>query len=166
MMLNDSVEWWWCWMTTMLNDAELRWGWTMMMLLTSVYYSYCDRLLSWRHAVIMSYHQARVPWRQGTRVLLSWLSTATLIEFNHCITLNSKYVCLYANYHFCCRCCCFIPFHMSYGMLISMDTSWLFWLEMSFRLNQWDFQPLHKTVKKKWAWCRKAKKFLTFFNFF
>ena len=161
MMLNDDDAEWQCWITMMLNDndAEWRWGWTMMMLLTSVYYSYCDRLLSWRHAVIMSYHKARVPWRQGTRVLLSWLSTATLIEFNHCITLNSKYVCLYANYHFCCRCCCFIPF--TYHTEISSpwksaglpDWRWFtVWTNETFSL-------LGRLLKKKWQGGGKLKTF-------
>ena len=41
------------------------------------------------------------------------------------------------------------PFYISYGMLISMETSWISWLEMIYRVNQWDFQPIHETAKKK-----------------
>ena len=58
------------------------------------------------------------------------------------------------------------PFHISYGMIISMETSWISWLEMIYRENQWNFQFLHETAKTKRAGSRKAKTFLAFFSVF
>ena len=58
------------------------------------------------------------------------------------------------------------PFHISYGMIISMETSWISWLEMIYSVNQWDFKPSNETAKKKWAGSRKAKIFLATFQHF
>ena len=50
--------------------------------------------------------------------------------------------------------------HISYGMLISMETSWISWLEMVYRVNQWALPPIPDTAKKQRAGGVKAKIFL------
>ena len=55
------------------------------------------------------------------------------------------------------------PIHCSYGKIISMETSWISWLEMIYRENQWNFQFLHETAKTKRAGSWKAKNFLGIF---
>ena len=59
-----------------------------------------------------------------------------------------------------------LSIHISYGIFISMETSWISWLEMIYRENQWNFQFSHETAKTKRAGSRKAKTFLAFFSVF
>ena len=53
--------------------------------------------------------------------------------------------------------------HISYGMLISVETSWISWLEMIYRVNQWAFLPIPEPAKKQRAGGVKAKNFLATF---
>ena len=54
-------------------------------------------------------------------------------------------------------------FHVSYGVLISMETSWISWLEKIHWVNQWDFELSQETAKKKMTGGGNAKKFLATF---
>ena len=57
----------------------------------------------------------------------------------------------------------FSSIHISYGILISMETSWISWLEVIFRVNQWNFQFSHESAKVKRAGRGNAKNFLAIF---
>ena len=54
------------------------------------------------------------------------------------------------------------PIHISYGMIISKETSWISWLEMIYLVNQWAFQPKPKLLRTKWAGWGKLEIFSTF----
>ena len=58
------------------------------------------------------------------------------------------------------------PIHISYGMIISKETSWISWLEMIYRVNQWASPPKPESAKTNCTGWVKAKKFLDIFSFF
>ena len=55
------------------------------------------------------------------------------------------------------------PIHISYGMIISKEISWISWLEMIYRVNQWAFPPEPETAKTNCAGRVNGNKFLAVF---
>ena len=147
---------WQCWLIIISRQHHHQWWCLHLCVFQLLWGYYNDVILSLRITVLLGLH------RHGIRVPHHGLSTAILMEFNHCYFMIQEYllICKLASL---LPLLLFYPFYISYGIIISMEISWTSWLEMIHRVNQWDLQPTRETAKKKMTGRGKAKIFLVTF---